>query len=306
MGWRKLETISEGELGKEVGTWMASGSSTTLPIVNAVTAYEDANRTVLLGLGGAAYNSDPKQIESLVNSHIMRDFNVIVDDIKKEHGGKQQIVVDDIELPLEVSGERNEILFIQIRQPTNKELQDLPIHWLTPRMPRSANQYLLSSTRMVKAKQIQTVDNWEERLGNAPEFAVAKTLEATTQYSIGPVEMDTRGEPRQHRKQRLVPLHPTRLNGRTDSDTFYSSIKSIRGYTCIQLFVHLPSQNIYIVPMRRESQSHGAYQDFIRYVGAPNVLLTDNAKTLIGKKWLKISRAHVIKQIASVPHNQHM
>ena len=129
-------------------------------------------------------------------------------------------------------------------------------------------------------------------------------LMATTQLSVSPVEMETRGEPRQHRAQRLVPLHPRRLGGWTDSDTFFSLIKSVRSFTCVQLFVHLLSQFIYVGMMRRELQSHGAYEDFIRDIGAPNMILTDHAQTVIEEKWKKTSRQNVTKQVASVPHNQ--
>ena len=57
--------------------------------------------------------------------------------------------------------------------------------------------------------------------------------------------------------------------------------------------------------MKKERHSHGGYLDFIIYVGAPNTLLTDNAKTEIGKKWTKTSRQHAVAQKNLVPHNQH-
>ena len=56
--------------------------------------------------------------------------------------------------------------------------------------------------------------------------------------------------------------------------------------------------------MGRESHSHKAYKDFIRKIGAPVTLLTDNAKTLIGKKWTKTSRNNITKQRQIAPHNQ--
>ena len=56
--------------------------------------------------------------------------------------------------------------------------------------------------------------------------------------------------------------------------------------------------------MRRESHSHKAYQDFVRNVGAPVTLLTDNANTLTGKKWTKTSRDNITKQRKIAPHNQ--
>ena len=33
-------------------------------------------------------------------------------------------------------------------------------------------------------------------------------------------------------------------------------------------------------------------------------LLTDNTKTLIGKKWIKLSRGNITKQRKIAPHNQ--
>ncbi len=133
---------------------------------------------------------------------------------------------------------------------------------------------------------------------------VSKTLLATTQLCTEAVEMENRESPRQHRKQRLLPLHPRRLEGQTDSDTFFASIKSIRNFACVQLFFHLTSQFLFVRCMRREAHSHGAYQDFVREVGAPNVLLTDNAQTQVGAKWTKTSRENITRQIATAPYNQ--
>ena len=56
--------------------------------------------------------------------------------------------------------------------------------------------------------------------------------------------------------------------------------------------------------LQRESQSHAAYQDFIREVGAPTALCTDNAKTQVGEKWTTTNRKHHIQQRTIVPHNQ--
>src|SRR5688500_695290 len=104
---------------------------------------------------------------------------------------------------------------------------------------------------------------------------------------------------------RILPLHPRQIEGRTDSDTFFSTIKSIRGFSCIQIFYSLQAHYLYIKCLKKESQSHEAFQDFIRYVGAPTTLLTDNSKTQTGKKWTKTCRQYAIAQRNTVPHNQH-
>ena len=56
--------------------------------------------------------------------------------------------------------------------------------------------------------------------------------------------------------------------------------------------------------MFREAHSHGAYQDFVREVGAPNILLTDNSQTQSGTLWTKTRQENITKQIHSVPYKQ--
>ena len=107
-----------------------------------------------------------------------------------------------------------------------------------------------------------------------------------------------------NRQKRGVPYAQRRLEGRTDSDTFFSSIKSVRGFKCVQLFVHLITQYLWIGLLRREKDNHGAYQDFIREVGTPNVLLTDNAKSQVGNKWKEISRSNLTQHKCSAPDKQ--
>ena len=56
--------------------------------------------------------------------------------------------------------------------------------------------------------------------------------------------------------------------------------------------------------MQRESHSHGAYQDYIREVGASETIVTDSSKTQTGKKWETTSQNVMTKQRKFVPHNQ--
>ena len=142
------------------------------------------------------------------------------------------------------------------------------------------------------------------RLGNCPEAIALKTIEATTQLRDGNIDMDQREIPRMNRQKRGVPYAQRRLEGRTDSDTFFSSVKSIRGFKCVQLFVHLMTQYLWIGLLRREKDNHGAYQDFIREVGTPNILLTDNAQSQVGAKWREISRSNLTQQRCSAPSKQ--
>ena len=127
-------------------------------------------------------------------------------------------------------------------------------------------------------KEARKYINWNLTLGHCNDAVVLNTLKNTTQYFAEPVESEVRAYLRQHRQRRLYPLHFKRIQGCTASDTFFSLIKSMRGYTCVQLFVAVTFNYLWIKCLRRESQVLGAYQDFCREVGAPNELLTDNSK----------------------------
>jgi hypothetical protein len=209
--------------------------------------------------------------------------------------------IDGINIDLDFIEDKT--LSFNLWMPMLSELEELAAHWLSPRRPdlKSGNG---NATRRSPAAVVPTPAPWEERLGNALELITVKTLEATTQLWESPVEVDKREAPRQHRKKRVLALHPKRLEGRTDSDTFFSSIKSIRGFACIQIFFICLSKFIFVRGIRKESESHGAYQDMVREVGAPNILLTDNAQTQVGKKWRKMSQDNVTRQVKTVPHNQ--
>ena len=56
--------------------------------------------------------------------------------------------------------------------------------------------------------------------------------------------------------------------------------------------------------MQRESHSHGANQDYIREVGASELIVTDNSKTQTSRKWEKTGRDVMTKQQKFAPHNQ--
>ena len=68
------------------------------------------------------------------------------------------------------------------------------------------------------------------RLANCPMDISNQTLLATTQLSAGDIDMDQREIPRINCKKRGLPFAQKSLEGRTDSNTFFSSVNSIRGF----------------------------------------------------------------------------
>jgi hypothetical protein len=333
VGWHILHFSDKSE---SLSGALAGMGNKVLPSVDAVTAVEDTEgRVVLLGIGEAAYDRRITQHEALWNSHHLRANRVEVHDVAKNEGGDQCIKVRDhngerIIIPLKFNGD---IMTVDIREPSEEELLALRVIWLTPPMETITPQSIRRSRGALKDFNIQrpgeesvvpeeeisvhqsepvpdigkgkrTVGEWKELLAFPSDEVIEKTLESTSQLQVEPVESERREIPKQHRKKRLLMLHPRRLKGRTDTDTFFSTVKSIRGYLCVQMFCHVLSDYIFVRCMQRESHSHGAYQDYIREVGASEKIVTDNSKTQTGKKWEKTSRDVMTKQRKFTPHNQ--
>jgi hypothetical protein len=222
VGWKVLERLNhETQLD---GALMGM-SGDCLPVVTAVTAFDHKELgPVLLGVGAAAWDDRVEQTESLFNLHELRKHNIVVNDKAIRDGGLQSLEVDGITINLKFEDER--ILYIPLRKPMEEEMKDLVIHWLIPREPSSTSKLLARRNKMAIATEPAS---WEERLGNCPEMILVKTMACTTQLCSSPIEMENRESLHQHRKSRVLPLHPKRILGRTDSDTFFSSMKSVRG-----------------------------------------------------------------------------
>ena len=228
VGWFILNIV-DGKTTNLGGSLSGMGEL-RLPIVSAVTAYDhEIEGPILIGHGQVAWYDRPEQTECLINSHSLRHNDVTVDDVTMRDGGKQKITISGTEVKLDFVDEK--ALSFNIIKPTENELQSLKIHWLCPKQhnPFEENDRTPRNHREL-ADYVKTLAPWEYRLACPPEMITTKTLENTTQLCSLAVEMDKRESPRQHRKKRLLPLHPNRLPGCTDSDTFFASIQSIRGY----------------------------------------------------------------------------
>ena len=69
----------------------------------------------------------------------MRKNCIEVYDRSKEDGGNQNIVVDDLEINILFGGKG---IYIPIRQPTMKELNEKEVVWITRRIPDSQSNLI--------------------------------------------------------------------------------------------------------------------------------------------------------------------
>ena len=102
-------------------------------------------------------------------------------------------------------------------------------------------------------------------------------------------------------KTRVWAIRPRCIDDIMFSDTFFSSVYSIRGFK----FFFKRSKYEKVALMRWDSQAPEAYENLIRYVVAPNKTVTDNTQVLTGTRWTSINRRYCILAGLTVPLRQH-
>ena len=100
-----------------------------LPKDNAANAVEICDTTVLLGVGGMAYNWQITQYEALLNSHYQQKQKLIVDGAVRTIGGTQLITISqnprvNLTLPLDFGWDWNTMKF-DVCEPTTEGLMNL-------------------------------------------------------------------------------------------------------------------------------------------------------------------------------------
>jgi hypothetical protein len=156
--------------------------------------------------------------------------------------------------------------------------------------------------------QIHDFNRLQPNFGFVPAKRIQKTIENTTQFC----RLDARLPLRKHFKSRFPAANVARRNEIVATDTFFSDVPAhddgINGHggaTMVQLYCGTTSQITAVFPMKNESEMPGTLQDFIRKLGAPNGLFSDNAKVQIGNAVKTILRMYCINDMQSEPHHQH-
>ena len=132
-----------------------------------------------------------------------------------------------------------------------------------------------------------------------PHDVIQHTLRQTTQLAKSTIHYPMR----RHLKSRFQMLRHKRLNEVIATDTYVSSVKSIEGYYCAQVFFGMTSKMLYVAGMKTESEFPDVYLDFIRQRGIPSALRRDNAKSEMSHRVRKIHRDLVIADQWTEPHS---
>ena len=268
-------------------------------IVNAVTKANIPGRSepVLFEVNYATLVQDDHELESLVVPFEMMKHGIKVDMIPPKYGGTGAIHVEGEQFPFLFDDEK---LFWHISKPNQDELDTLRWIELTPPA--------LLGERIRRRKKIEIPHNipweeWQRRLAMLPEDVVKRTvLDATTQLYMQ-VENENRDEPREHYQSLCPGLRNFRQNEIVASDTYFPTQVTNQGHTCSQFFVGLDSDFWVTYPLKRESASGEALQDYTRTHGCPNIIKTDNAQSELGATWTKHCRTHAIGSEFTEPHH---
>ena len=302
---------------------------TNIQTVNAALAIDSPNgETFILKLNNALDFRGSME-DCILCSNQARMQGVIVDDIPKllhpEGNGTHSLYFphEKIRFPFSLNGP---VSYVQVRYPTDWDLDNCKHLDLTssdgPWDP-SKMMSVQSLGRIIDNKDIHTLyvsrahkvqglsrlsdskqltPEYLSRLWNITLKDAQLTIQATTQNSIRSNEGIRSKRLKTLPHQKLYRQLSNEYLGKFASDTFFSNVVSLRGNSCVQLFVNR-GNFCKSYPMQKKSQAHRALDRFFHEVGVPSELLTDNASEITVGKWGKLCNRHYVKQKLTEPYS---
>ena len=264
-----------------------------------------------------------------------RAFDIDVNEIPERSPckqGKQRIVTPEgyiIKLKI-----RHGLPYMQMTPPTNAEMDayahviftsDVPWdptcfddsscdgsddedHPMDPRITIYGDAVERHAHGQVLHKHTPNLEAMRPYFGWVPLARIQRTFEVTNQFA----RADRRLPMRKHFKTRFPAANVSRLEDVVATDTFFSDtpahddgILGHGGATMVQLYTGVKTQFTKAYPMGSETEMPGTFEDFIREVGAPTSLFSDNAKVQIGSAVRNILRMYAISNFQCEPHHQH-
>ena len=194
---------------------------------------------------------------------------------------------------------------VSTSKPTKEELDACKTHELNSPMSEicSRKRRIKETDWESKYKQIPMTE-LRKRLAYVPEESIHKTIDNTTQYYLD-VKEENQANPQQHFRKRFKAIPDRRQHETVATDFVYFSRKTSQGHIGGQFFSGVKSKRWEFYSLQKENQNSKALLDYIRKLGPPDTIVSDNAKSEVGKVWTDIMRDHMIKSRTSEPHNQH-
>ena len=264
------------------GAFAGRGHSQLLPVVSVAAKVIDEQGHIYAAIAHKIlYDNNPLQVESLLSTHqsLSNPSNAIDDracceqDIRG-NPGTQSAHFNDKNLSFHFDGCK---CFFEVAAISEEELRSLPHVYLNSQVDTPYEPSVRTNTvRAITKNPHPNETPWNHRPGFIPDLVVQKTLKATTQF-VPTVEAESREHMRDHILTHLLELKHRRINDTACCDTFFSSITSIRGFTCWTQYSFLCSGLDRVYLMQRRSQYLLTLQQMLVDCGVPHTIHSDNA-----------------------------
>ena len=282
------------------GAFAGHGHSQLLPVVSAADKVIDEQGHVYAAVAHEVlYNDNHLQVESLLSTHqsLSNPSNAIDDraccekDIRG-HPGTQSARFNDKNLSFHFDGCK---CFFEVAAISEEELRSLPHVYLNSQENTPYELSVRTNTvRAITKTSHPHEAPWKHHLRFIPDLVVQKTLKATTQF-VPTVEVESREHMQDHLITRLPELKHRRINDTACCDTFFSSIPSVRGFTCWMQYLFLRSGLDRVYLMRQWSQYLPTLQQILVDRCVPHTIHSDNAPEFKSDQWTKLTQMYLIK-----------
>ena len=282
-----------------------SNQTFTHPVVTAITKATVSNlqTPVLFKVNYATLittEHDPHEQESLFTTWDFSMYGGVVEGVHPT-APKCGITIQNTFMEFDWD---NETVFFSISRPTQEELDTYDIYELNSPLPDPARVRRLSSPTWDGQFKKLPMPELRKRFAYLPEDIIKKSLDNTTQYYLDVLE-ENQDNPQRHFRQRFKAIPDNRQHEEVATDYVYFSKSSSAGHTGGQFFCGITSKRWEFFPLRKECHNLGALQDYIRKLGPPTCLVSDNAKSEIGVAWTTVLRNYMVKTRTSEPHHPH-
>lgn len=286
------------------GAFAGRNAGIVFPVVSATCKVIDRDgNNYAAEIHEALYDDSPLQRESLLAVHqALMNKSIGIDDRSLGERdifgrpGHQASKFQGHLLPFHFDGVK---CFYEIVPISSEEMRTLPRILLSSPANLKFNPNNRMTTRLVKRGA--TID-WKATLAFIPQHVIDKTMLATTQM-VPSVQAETREIMRDHFQSRLPELKVMRKNDILYIDTFFSSVPSIRGYKCWNLFCYAKTGLDIVIVQRYRTQSLSALKEVTTQCGVPHTVHTDNAMEFKSARWNAYhTTMQIIQQYSETEH----
>lgn len=305
------------------------GKLTNIPIGTTATTYDrqETQETIILVFPQSLYFG-AEMHDSLLSPNQIRMNRIVVDTCPRQYSNGNSMhgiymPKDDIYLPFKMHGC---ISYLPTRLPTDSELHTCKWVYMTDERewdPYSSD-FATAESAYDKLKVHQYKSSHEHhdlyghtvnansslnhrvdvdvstlaRCWGTGEAAVKATLQVTTQWGFRSYTMPLT----QWFWMRQAQLHYPHLQTKVYSDTMFSDVKSIIGNKCAQVFVTTEGYSK-AYPMKSKAEAGDKLNEFIKSIGIPEHIITDNAGEESGGSWERVCKYYLLKQTFMEPHS---